>query len=57
MDLSLLKDNLADFAVFGKNVGLAFQGIPTLLTSVIGFFDNAGELTDETTGGFKALSN
>lgn len=48
MDLSLLKDNLSDFATFGKNVGAAFQGIPTLLTSFLEFFDNFGDNTEET---------
>ena len=49
MDLSLLKDNLSDFATLGKNLGPALQNIPTLLTSIINFFTNFGDLA-ETTG-------
>ena len=33
MDLSLLKDNLSDYATFGKNIGTALQSIPTVLKS------------------------
>lgn len=57
MDLSLLKDNLADFATFGKNIGTALQSIPELLGGILYFFDNAGNLADETGNGFEALSN
>ena len=57
MDLSLLKDNLSDFATFGKNVGAAFQGIPNLLTSIVSFFDNFGTLTDTTGENFEAFSS
>ena len=49
MDLSLLKDSLSDFATLGKNLGPALQNIPTLLTSIINFVQNFGNLT-ETTG-------
>ncbi|EEW51116.1 hypothetical protein HMPREF0290_0310 [Corynebacterium efficiens YS-314] len=49
MDLSLLKDSLSDFATLGKNLGPALQGIPTLLNSIIAFFQNFGDLA-ETTG-------
>lgn len=49
MDLSLLKDNLSDFATLGKNLGPALQNIPTLLNAIVSFFTNFGDLT-ETTG-------
>lgn len=49
MDLSLLKDSLSDFATFGKNLGPALQNIPGLLTDIINFFQNFGDLA-ETTG-------
>lgn len=38
MDLSTIKDNLSDFATFGKNIGDVLQGLPKLLLSIIGFF-------------------
>lgn len=48
MDLSLLKDNLSDFATFGKNVGTAFQDAPALIAQFLGFFDNFGDNTEDT---------
>lgn len=57
MDLSLLKDNLSDFATFGKNIGDVFQGVPNVLTLIVNFFDNFGDLTDTTGDNFEALSN
>lgn len=57
MDLSLLKDNLSDFATFGKNIGDVFQGVPNVLTFIVSFFDNFGDLTDTTGDNFEALSN
>lgn len=57
MDLSLLKDNLSDYATFGKNIGDVFQGVPNVLSFIINFFDNFGELTDTTGENFEALSN
>ena len=49
MDLSILKDSLSDFATLGKNLGPALQNIPTLLTNILNFFQNFGDLA-ETTG-------
>lgn len=57
MDLSLLKDNLSDYATFGKNIGDVFQGVPNVLGFIINFFDNFGDLTDTTGDNFEALSN
>ena len=57
MDLSLLKDNLADYATFGGNIGTAFQAIPKLLTSILDFVDNFGAYADNTEAGFKVLSS
>ncbi|WP_157776026.1 PorH family porin [Corynebacterium crudilactis] len=57
MDLSLLKDNLSDYATFGKNIGTALQSIPELLGSILYFFDNIGDISEATQGGFEALSN
>lgn len=57
MDLSLLKDNLSDYATFGKNIGDVFQGVPNVLTFIVSFFDNFGDLTDTTGDNFEALSN
>lgn len=57
MDLSLLKDNLSDYATFGKNIGTALQDAPALLTSIIDFFTGFGDNADTTEGNFKALSN
>lgn len=48
MDLSLLKDNLSDFATLGKNLGPALQNIPQLLTDIINFFTNFGDLAEGT---------
>ena len=49
MDLSLLKDNLSDFATLGKNLGPALKNIPELLIDIVNFFTNFGDLA-ETTG-------
>ncbi|WP_158407475.1 PorH family porin [Corynebacterium glutamicum] len=57
MDLSLLKDNLADYATFGKNVGTALQSIPTLLNSILDFFTNFSDNADTTGDAFKSLSS
>ena len=57
MDLSLLKDNLSDFATLGKNLGPALQNIPTLLTSIVNFFTNFGDLTDNTGDAVNSLSS
>lgn len=57
MDLSLLKDNLSDYATFGKNIGDVFQGVPNVLGFIVSFFDNFGDLTDTTGDNFEALSN
>ncbi|WP_155274392.1 PorH family porin [Corynebacterium glutamicum] len=57
MDLSLLKDNLADYATFGKNVGTALQSIPTLLNSILDFFTNFSDNADTTGDAFKGLSS
>lgn len=48
MDLSLLKETLSDYATFGGNIGTALQNIPTLLTSILSFFNNFGELAGTT---------
>lgn len=57
MDLSLLKDAFSDYATFAKNIGPALQSIPTLLSSVLGFFTNFGENADITSSAFKGLSS
>ncbi len=48
MDLSLLKETLSDYATFGGNIGTALQNIPTLLESILDFFNNFGELAGTT---------
>ncbi|WP_158023698.1 PorH family porin [Corynebacterium glutamicum] len=48
MDLSLLKETLSDYATFGGNIGTALQDIPTLLTSILSYFENFGDLADTT---------
>ena len=57
MDLSLLKDNLSDYATFGKNIGTALQTIPTLLNSILDFFTGFGDNADTTGKAFENLSS
>lgn len=48
MDLSLLKETLGNYETFGGNIGTALQNIPTLLESILDFFNNFGELAGTT---------
>lgn len=48
MDLGTIQDALKDFATFGKNIGDAFQLIPTVLGDTVYFFDNFKVLSSTT---------
>ncbi|SMG21824.1 hypothetical protein SAMN06295981_1203 [Corynebacterium pollutisoli] len=48
MDLGTIQDALKDFATFGKNIGDAFQLIPTVLGDTLDFFVNFKELSSTT---------
>lgn len=57
MDLSLLKDNLSDFATLGKNLGPALKNIPELLIDIVNFFTNFGDLAEDTSDTAGSLSS
>ncbi|AGN20234.1 hypothetical protein J433_07215 [Corynebacterium glutamicum MT] len=57
MDLSVLKETLGNYETFGGNIGTALKGIPTLLTSILNFFDNFGALADTTGNNLDKLSS
>ncbi len=38
MDLSLIQDQLDNFETFGENIGKVLQGIPEVLSQVLGWF-------------------
>ncbi|ANR63583.1 PorH family porin [Corynebacterium glutamicum] len=57
MDLSLLKETLGNYETFGGNIGTALQDIPTLLTSILNFFKNFGDLADTTGDNLDSFSS
>lgn len=57
MDLSLLADSLDDYSTFGGNIGDALKDIPTLLTSIITFFEKFGDNAEITGDAFDGLSS
>ncbi|QGU05572.1 hypothetical protein [Corynebacterium comes] len=48
MDLGTIQELFADFGVFGKNIGIAFQSIPDLVNTVVEFFDISDKLSSNT---------